>query len=69
MFCFRATDSPVRRGLMPVDLPIVLADRDAAKPGADARADRLSWVEVALSVLLTTAAVLLVSFLSVVTNL
>jgi hypothetical protein len=54
---------------MPVDLPIVLAGRDAAEPGADARADRLSWVEVVLSVLLTTAAVLLVSFLSVVTNL
>jgi len=53
---------------MSANSPTALAD-DAAAPSVDARADRLSWLEVAMTVLLTTAAVLLVSFLSVVTNL
>jgi hypothetical protein len=53
---------------MSANLPSALAD-DAAAPSADARVERLSWLEVALTVLLTSAAVLLVSFLSVVTNL
>lgn len=52
---------------MSANLPVALAeDSEASHP--DTRAERLSWLEVALTVVLTTAAVLVVSFLSVVTN-
>lgn len=53
---------------MPADLPSALTDK-AAVPNSGSRADRLSWLEVGVSIFLTTVAVLLVSFLSVVTNL
>jgi hypothetical protein len=54
------------RIVMP-NLPVALGE-DAQAPRLDAEADRLSWLEVALTVVLTSAAVLVVSFLSVVTN-
>jgi ABC-type Fe3+-siderophore transport system permease subunit len=53
---------------MSANLPSALAD-DTMAPSTGVRAERLSWLEVALTVLVTSAAVLLVSFLSVVTNL
>lgn len=53
---------------MPADLPAALAN-EAAVPSAEIQAERWGWVETALTLLLAAAAVLLVSFISVVTNL
>ncbi len=53
---------------MSTRIPAVLAGE--ARPAADStRSTRWAWIETAVTVVLTTVAVLVVSFFAVVTNL
>jgi hypothetical protein len=54
--------------VMSTDMPAVLAT-EAAEAGAETQSAPSEWVATALTVLFTTAAVLFVSFLAVVTGL
>jgi hypothetical protein len=60
-------DVPWGMGAMSINLP-VLAD-DAEPTDAAPRSGRSAWFETVLSVLFTVTAVLLVSFVAVVTHL
>ncbi len=53
---------------MSVDFPASLAD-EAAATSDEAQSQDWSWVEAILTIFIVTAAVFLVSFISVVTNL
>jgi len=53
---------------MSIDMPAAL-ENEAATTEAEAQAGTSAWVETALTVLFTAAAVLFVSFIAVVTGL
>jgi hypothetical protein len=54
--------------VMSTRIPAVLAG-EATSTAVETRSTRWMWIETALTVILTTAAVLVVSFFAVVTNL
>jgi hypothetical protein len=53
---------------MATRVPAALAD-EATATAVEIRSTRVTWIETALTVILTTVAVLAVSFFAVVTNL
>jgi hypothetical protein len=54
--------------VMTTRVPAALA-AEASRTAVEARSARWAWIETAVTVVLTTAAVLAVSFFAVVTNL
>ena len=54
--------------VMSTHIPVALASEARAR-AVETRSSRWAWIETALTVILTTMAVLVVSFFAVVTNL
>jgi hypothetical protein len=53
---------------MSIDMPAA-CENEAANPGTETQSGAGAWIETALTVLFTAAAVLFVSFIAVVTGL